>query len=170
MSNNNLLTAAVAGAVAILVPGMMVYYNFNERLDNAQDEIKQLQANLDQTTQQLQDKESVVDEQAEEISELEGKVSLSQQTLSTKEQELNTRVQEIRRLHNDLGTVSKCLTGVVEVIDASERGDEAGVILSLVGLEEPCEKSERIIQEVENFENSSGYPYPGNNPPIQTSN
>lgn len=170
MSNNNILTAAVVGAVAVLVPGMMVYYNFNEQLDNAQNEIQQLQANLDQTTQELQDRESVVDEQSEEISDLKGEVSLSKQTLSANERELNTRVQEIRRLQNNLGTVSKCLTGVVELIDASERGDEAGLILSLVGLQEPCEKSEGIIQEVENLENSSGYPYPGNNPPIQTSN
>lgn len=149
MDVKSLLIGSLAGLVVAGIPAGFMYSNLNGKLTDAKDEISQLETNLESSDTDLEQ---------------------TRQELEEREQDLARRTAEIKELQKDIGTVGTCLTGVVAAFQAISEGNQADALFLLGKVETDCEKSGKILEEVEKFENSSDEITPEGLESIKTNN
>jgi len=130
----------ISSTIPVLILGFLTiggfgYMNFNNQLTEAKSQISQLQKQLNENKEEIQNKEQKI----KDLSESQGSM----------QQDLHTRLEEVRRLQANMGTLSQCLEGVVNLVAASSNNDEGAVVFILSSIAEPCRQSDLIIQEIQ---------------------
>lgn len=138
--NNNRMIIVLGAAFAfillvVIAVSAMAYSNVSGELTSAQDEMQRAREEQEDLRRRLDAKDK-------EISELKA-------IQEAKEDAIKRGTTQIQALRRDIDTVGNCLKGVVGVMSAVGNDNPAQLIMSLSGLKEPCEKSDRILQNIQ---------------------
>jgi len=144
MNNSKLVLAGLAGVagVAVLVLLTAAYFNKSSQLTVMENRAD----SLEKQAQQLQTKLTALEEKFEnkerEVEELESRNSQS-------ELEKERALVKTQKLRENVATVGKCLKGTLGLILAA-RNDDYGQVRTILGaMEEPCNQSGKILNDLE---------------------
>jgi predicted RNase H-like nuclease (RuvC/YqgF family) len=111
-------------------------------LENSKKQVEKLEGEKAELAKKLEEKD-------EEIDKLKSEPDSANRVAGKNEREVAEQLNRVRSLQGDVGTVSKCLKGVVELMNAASQENSGGVVVALTKLTEPCELAEKIIKRVE---------------------
>ncbi|MEC4985630.1 MAG: hypothetical protein SAJ37_18160 [Oscillatoria sp. PMC 1068.18] len=139
-------TSATGLAATALTATLIVSGFFNVKLNK---DLQTTRSGLENTQFQLGTSERESEKIKQEILSHQEEVA----RLKTEAEEYQ---EKINRYKQQVGTVGTCLEGVVETINQAGNGDEINAYVTLLRVEEECERAGEIIEAHRNEDNTDG--------------